>query len=618
MKNLLPIQKESLYEETKFIRFCNRDEYNSPKLNADINEDFLACAEKDGLLLPLLTTEETKIINGQSTQVKKKYYSPFQIFQVLMLCQNKIATDGLVHPNNEEYLKGSQSSTAQKYIKWGEDDIFELFSDSKSIKEILKNFHNLLSLLHSQVFTGHRYFVNYPKPDVNFDFIDKDHSIIKSYNLDEKKLNQIRHIIGYNALRIDPLEKLFYYIKKHPINQRDWLKGKAIVSQDLYLICDIIAEILRIITGKEQKLLPDLVYRNKYISDFQTIEYADGIDILAIKKTLNDLKEYLANKEYLLALKFIKKNAYHYLKDETLNRLTLCEGALDEFIGIYGDNRRHLSGSYELEEENIITEDKLDCKTHKIWEQLMNSSISNFNNGITRYPEIADKISNGKISKKDGLALSLEKDKKLNISFAIERRMEELKKEVSEIANELSRPFRYYIDDLERKRELVDVLVYREPLPTRLQGIKNQGQLIKYWNDKRLKMRKEIEEKIDWLQDLGEGLDKIGASTGNVLCGKCRKNYVLLGHSYQERVFFNDAICDDCLKTGKISNEAEHKCAFCGYGILHFAHENTIATRLLNGKDAKITLLYGKQQIEVICKNCGQKNEITINTGFSP
>jgi len=617
MKNLLPLQKESLYEETKFIRFCNRDEYGSPKLNTDISKDFLACAEKDGLLLPIITTKENQIVDGKKKQINKKYYSPFQVFQVLMLCQNKITPDGLMHPKNEEYLAGSQSPTMQKYIKWGDDDIFELFSDSKSIKEILKNFHNLLSLLHSQVFTGHRYFVNYPKPDIDLDFIEKDHSLIRRYNLNEKKLNQIRYIIGSNALRIDPLEKLYYYIERHPRNQKDWLKGKAILSQDLYLICDIIVNILKITTGNDQKLLPELIYHNKYISDFYTTEYADGIDILAIKKTLTDLKECLGNKKCLQAFQFIKKNAPYYLKDETINRLAPCEKELDEFISLYGSNRRHLSGSYEIEEENTIAEDKLDSKAYKIWEQLMKISTANFGNGITRYPEIAEKIKNNDLGKKDGLAISLEREKRRNISLAIERRMDELKREVSEIANELSRPFRYYIDDLEKKNELIDISVYREPLPTQLQGKENQGELIKYYNDKRIKMRQEIEEKIDWLQDVVDNLDKIGASTWNVLCGKCRKNYVLLKHGYQEQALFSDAFCEECIKSGLVPS-IKHKCSNCGSNLIYYAHENTISSKLQNQADAKFVLEYGKLKIEIKCQKCSDINTIILTSGFSP
>jgi hypothetical protein len=105
-------------------------------------------------------------------------------------------------------------------------------------------------------------------------------------------------------LYIDPMEQWFNYIHKHPTLRKDEFKGMASVAQEMYNICDIAKELVETV---EQKELPPLLEFIRsdfgYVNRDKINSYAEGEDILAIKKAHENLTKWIKkNTKYLNAL----------------------------------------------------------------------------------------------------------------------------------------------------------------------------------------------------------------------------------------------------------------------------------------------------------------------------
>jgi hypothetical protein len=87
---------DQLYDEGRFLAYCNDEHYSSvdKKLGVKITSEFLAACAKDEFILPIHTQMEKRMTEKGEVEMEVKYYSPFQLFLVVVLCKNIIDSDG--------------------------------------------------------------------------------------------------------------------------------------------------------------------------------------------------------------------------------------------------------------------------------------------------------------------------------------------------------------------------------------------------------------------------------------------------------------------------------------------------------------------------------------------
>src|SRR5665213_115415 len=141
-----------------------------------------------------------------------------------------------------------------------------------------------------------RYYNGSPEFQFNFSKLKKDKvKLLEQSDLSIDKLESLRAEIGQTALIIDPLEKWYPFLQRLPQWRKDELKGEALLAQDLYGLCEIIAEVLEIVSGVRPKELLEKLRFDSPFPDTMRNEYASGTDIEAIKLAVSKFKDWLAD-----------------------------------------------------------------------------------------------------------------------------------------------------------------------------------------------------------------------------------------------------------------------------------------------------------------------------------
>ena len=381
-----PLKKEQLYSERFFVGFCERDAVDGRKIEKSITKEFLDACEKDGFVVPFFTQKETvPNPNGKQEEFDMRYYSPFQIFFVAALSENKVDTEGcLRNPDDWEY----QYEHKTRFVNWGGWGAFnaDIYLKKKidgdpddsagpNHYRLADEFHQFLRLLHGldeekdyqkKDPDRSRYFQRQPPFQYNLDPLRADPmGYLASYELDPAKLKKLVANIGYFASHIDPLERWYYYVQRHPQWRRDTLKGKAALAQDLYGLCDVLYDIIELASGEKMPPLLDFIHPDIKPYLLETAGYAEGADVKAIQSARQKLSEWIDTHKEMIA-----EVAPFYLRgeegtqtklDETLDRL---KSELDDYEKRYGD-KRYTGGWHILKPEEKLTLDDLDEWTRR-------------------------------------------------------------------------------------------------------------------------------------------------------------------------------------------------------------------------------------------------------------
>lgn len=374
--DLPPVKKDQLYSEKAFIRHCVYDFHQKRKLE-DINESFLRGAESDGFLEPLLQVEEEVVQeDGSKKKALVNYYSPHQIFILTQLAGNKVGEDGkLVSKQEFGVVYGNRRTT--RAITWGsmtfEIEYYKPSMNETSIFEVCKNFHNFLRLLHSLDESKYKAFDMRKErhfndaPQLHFDYspLKSSKEVLPKYNLSVDKLKVVLGNIGHVATHIDPLEHWYYYIHRHPQWRKDLFKGEALLAQELYVICDLLSDLIEAVTSEKQPPMFELLYGQQNIHPYliPRIEYIHGTDVKSMWAAIKKFKEWIKqgdNKDFV--------------EESTLTSLENSEKELKEYEDKYEARSFISNGVREVEvEENIKIED-LDPKTRQYVEEMIRQS----------------------------------------------------------------------------------------------------------------------------------------------------------------------------------------------------------------------------------------------------
>jgi hypothetical protein len=617
---MYPIHKEHLYTEDYFIRYCHRDELNGNKFDIEITPMFLRAAEKDGLIIPLIIEKQKRKKGEIEEEVNVRYYSPFQIFLVGALIRNDVDDDGnLRDPSSREWQKQQNF----RHINWGGWSAFsaEIYKKKRGEEpddlgnhfSIADDFHQVLRLIHSlepenryELMWGkQRLFTRLPNLVYNLDPIRKDSTAyIEEYSLDAKKLKRVIASVGYLATHIDPLERWFYYIRRHSQTHRDQLKGPAAVSQDLYGFCDICYDIIEIVFGEKLPPLPDLLHPGikPYLMD--RAGYATGDDIKAIRSAFVNLQRWV--KENGLLIEDLHPTIEHKKLNEALIDV---DSQISDYEKRYGD-RRYVGSTRTIWPETKLKITDLDEGTRKIVESMVGQRAK-------------DETKN-KEQLEDLIALE--------ITHAIEWRMGDLQRAVSGIAFRMAEAMWPLEHKLEHEKEMA-----------KYPALKELGERVKkddpdyarkyheFWQKSVKEVERPVQKKIDQLDLARKELHGIGGQVRLVFCAVCRARPVILHHAQTDSQISSEVVCDECFEQektkamvgttedGKKMKYAEWICGYCGEKVLlKFALSNTISVRTQNQVPIQISLDYGHMELEAKCTHCSHVNHRSVDWGWTP
>ncbi len=659
-KNTLPLVKqEQLYKEERFIDYCNFDAYRKKKIDALIGADFLKAAEKDGLLIPLLKKKED-VQNEDGIDVKEtvSYYSPFQLFMVAALSKNIVDEGHLRRPDNLEWDK----QQGRHSIAWGEHSAFnaQLIRNRKENDyfAMYTSLHSFLTFLHGLDQTQEYDYIKQERqryfskeyPHLNFDFrlvADILPETLKSYKLNTEKLNKIRTFIGQYAHDIDPLgdQDWFYFLQKIPQWRKDKLQGSAILAQELYCLDNLLTDVLEIITGEKQKPLPEFLYPNIKPFGISELEHASGTDFLAIETSLNRFKKWLEGKENKKLIERVMEElspSELQQVQEKLKAFEPIELALQDYKKRYGE-RNYLSGvARKVELEEVLTLDSLDSITRRSADSLI-SQHENFTadekgvqHFISNNDEIMESLDKKKISLEEAIKLDNELEQKQSITMAIEYRLSDLQRALWTTITVFSSAIRNKIRILRRQKEDVNnelwMAFYRAnptPLATGIRRATNSAsenspaqnhhrQKEKFIHSELKKKMLSFDKQISFFETKEKELTEIRAFGSLALCSICRKSPVQIHSGHNDGRIVTEPICDDCFKSGKHINTglSSWNCDFCDKVIYRFANQNMLHSVLQNGAQATISLEYGRLQLDVKCKQCGEINRRHLDWGW--
>lgn len=624
------INTAQLYPEPHFLHYCTVDENSvSRKIGREIAPSFLQACENDGLIQPL-HVEDQKQKNqqtGEEAMVPMKFYSPFQIFLVSILSKNIIGDDGLLRDVSFVDLK-YQNEQKTRYVAWGDWSAFNVEHEKNATTPPLginhfvfaEDFHNFLRLLHS--LEPLDYYKNYEyydrdkirlyrgAPELRYDLAPfrNDKKLLEKYSLNADKLKIIINTVGYYALNIDPLEEWYYYLQKHPQRRRDELKGLASVAQDLYGLCNILTEVIEIVTGK--KLPPFLEYIHADLPSPRTKrnEYADGEDIAAIRAAHVRLLEWIErNKDFLTRIITLRGNERLVGIVDSIKEI---EPELEDFQKKYGDVR--YTGSYRMIHPSELKLADLDEVTKKYAEMFMKSHEDRKGHHDDEDDE-------------DGEDLDFYGS---DVTQAIAMRLGDLKRKVSDRAYAISQglyPEEYRIDEEKRQATNKFQVEYFTKLKDEPDSrIKH----VQFWQKTLPEFQKVYEDEKKAVDRLMAELNGIGNATRLAFCAKCRKNTVVLHQQHNDGKISREAICDDCIsKTTDLQSikKGEWRCEWatekgdlCNTLLYKFVYNNILNSNLQHSSPTKITLEYGQAQVEITCPKCRNKTVGEIDWGWLP
>ncbi len=612
---------EQLLTKDAFLRHCKSDYLSGLKL--DINKDFLVAAEKDGFLRPLKTKD------------KIKYYSPHQIFIIAALYKNKVH-DGVLWADSEVGSVDWYKKQGFRMVCWGwNGHAFNITHAKKGGRsnvsglldhlDVCKKFHKFLIFLHSHPQKDdyeqrrHRYFNPAPKLFFDFNSLKKDgKKALKEFGLSLKTLNLMRKEVANFATDIDPLEYWFYYIELHPRWRKDLFKGVALLAQEMYMIYDILTEVETTITGEiAPSLLEFLHGDNRFVSFLMPKrEYAEGVDVKALWATINQFDNWS---------KLAKNKAY--VNNETINKLKLYKKELSDYETRYGA-KSYLSGSIRtIECEEDLTLGDLDGKTRSTVESFMKqySNIRKDKNGKEHYltrDEVMDLLIKKEITQEEAESLDIEIERKERIAMAIEWRLDELKRELYSILDDVGSVFQNETTKAWDKAQNFSQWLWMNKREE-YDSLSKEGRQEFF--------RKEQSKATKAAEKCGNRRDEFYSlvqSYSLVFCKRCRERPVQLHYGNNDRQATNIPICDTCftqIKSGVLSFDDEkwksitegHIVCSCGKLLFKFAHGNVLSSLTQGGVSAKIELIYGRSCITVRCPKCKTSTERYIDWGWA-
>ncbi len=622
------INTKQLYSEQGFIGYCMSDERTmTKKLGAEISPAFLLACENDGLIKPLHTEEQKQTLPTGEVVNLVKFYSPFQIFMVSVLCKNIVDENGLLRDikiTDLEYQKEHKT----RYIGWGDWMGFNVDREKNGSLppphginhfSFAKDFHNFLKLLHSlENLDRYKYYdpdkmrlyQNAPQLQYDLTPFRDNKKLLSEYSLWVEKLKVILKNVGYYALNIDPLEEWYYYIQRHSQQRRDEFKGLASVAQDLYALCNIITEIIEIVSGKKLPPFVEFIHSDFLSFRSKKNEYATGDDIVAIKGTHAKLLAWIKkNRKILERIALLKGN--EGLMD-MVNSVKKIGVELDDFEKRYGDVR--YVGSYRTLVPSDIKVEDLDEDTKKYLEMFRRNRLMN-------------RIESDDDSEEEDADEPMDFSG-AEITHAIMDRLGDLKRKVSDSAYGISNAFNQENYRIENEKRMAEIKLQMEYFSSIKEGENPQTKHIVFWKDVMPKARKVFEDEMKSVDLLKAQLHGIGQATWIVFCAECRKRPVVLHQQHWDRKISDEAICDECLSKIKDLQSIKGGEWYCGYAdekgricntrLYKFAYNNILNTNLQNTSAPKITLDYGRIQVEIACPKCRKKTLAEIDWGWLP
>lgn len=610
---------DQLYDEGRFLSYCNDEHYSSvdKKLGVKITPEFLSACGKDGFILPIHTQMEKPMKEKGEVEMEVKYYSPFQLFLVVMLHRNTIGKDGFL---SDPYW-GSQEELTTRYISWGGQSAFNIENRHSQIPVrspmtdhfvFMKDFHTFLRFLHTlPTLDGTRYGSYYMRrlyrgvPKLQYDFKGVNKGTLLEHNLTIEILSHFVKVVGQFALIFDPLEQWYNYVHKHDLLRKDELKGMAGVAQELYNFCDIIRALIEHVEGKKLPPFLQHVKSDFYISDRDKVNtYARGEDILAIKKANEKMIGWIMkNKDYIDDI-YSKHDDWE--KVDILAVATDLQKELDDFYTRYGDIRYVGNSRTELPSDKKLED--LDPKTRWYFDMVMDSRAR---------------------QKKDNDDDGYKEDPQIEISSAISSRLRDLQREVMTIAHKTSNMLTNDRSRIESEKQMAVGPLHEEyfklhdhatdPNP----GLTNSL----FWRDFLPKGQKKYDDEMELSDRKRRELNAIGNEADLVLCAKCRAKHVVVHQLHHDEKLSDEAICDSCIEEKDLQSiksgewHCEHetdKGLLCSTILYKFAHNNIMNTNLANYANATITLNYGQISIEVRCKECKKVSVKMIDWGWLP
>lgn len=616
-----PIRKEHLLSEDSFIHYCRRDRLDGRKLHDRVTSEFLRAAEKDALIVPLHIEKQKRKQGEVEEEVDVRFYSPFQIYLVAALVGNDIDEDGFLRdPENKEWQK--QQGT--RFINWGGWSAFNVESFQKKRGEepdqlgnhftVADEFHRTLHLIQGLEEESRfnisrekqRFLTGQPALVYNLDPVRTGGAAyMQQYDLDAKKLKRVIANVGYLASHIDPLERWFYYVRRHPQFRRDQLKGAAAISQDLYGFCDIAYDLMEIAFGEKLPPLPDLLHPDIKPYLMERAEYASGEDIKAIGVAFANLRKWISDNTDLV--EELRPTIEREKVDETLSKL---EARISDYEKRYGD-RRYVGSIRRFGPESLKLTD-LDEET-KFWAQNMLQQ------------RLAHEEENRTVGDR-------EKEQMLahEIAFAIERALDGLGRAVADVAYKIAEATWPLHHKAEREKEMSHIpalQAFGKQVPRTDPDYARKHH--EFWSKGMKEYEKPFQDKMDRVDRARSELHGIGGQTRLVLCAACRKNPVQRHYAHVDRQITHEAVCDACFESEKqkaMSGSAEDRkkmkyaewhCDYCGTKVLlKFAVGNTISVTTLNNVPIQVTLKYGQMELQAQCPECKETSERPIDWGW--
>ncbi len=544
-KDIIPdIKIEQLLPERAFIDFCNFDYHHHPKLS--INSDFLTALEKDRFIFPLTTKKEKIIEDGTEKENTVRYYSPHQIYTVAAFSRNQVHDGSLWVRENLEFYK----QQGFRFVNWGWGGYafnISLGGNSGRLQQgniwtLHKDFQNFLRMLHSFDLNKEYYG---PKsrhytlaPDISFKIPSLMKERFKEYELTEKGLNFLRREIAYLGTQIDPLEHWYYYIRRHPMWRRDDFKGEALLAQELYIVADLVAEVLEKVSGKAQPPIFELMYgdKNMYPYGLPRREYVHGIDIKSMWTSIKNFRDWAS-----------ENSNKDFVDEDILSKLADFEMELKEYENKYGDRSAISNGIREVEVEEGIKLEDLDQKTKNYVDQILRQAQSELNGNKRQFislwdDELEKRVKNKEISLDEAKKQDHELFIKREIYDAIEFRLGDLRRNLWSVFDLVEGKLRKKSSDAWDKVNNFSSYFYFDN-KEKLSNLAREEQQ-KLYQIEYIKIHKEAE---CWSSKRDE-LGKIMLEMELLYCSVCRKRPVLDRFSSNEQRLSREAICADCEK----------------------------------------------------------------------
>ncbi len=599
------IKKDQLLSRQGFISHCTYDDasvHTARKL--DIDEIFLAAAEKDGFIKPVLKVEENiKQQDGTEKSELVSYYSPFQIYIIAELRENSVLDDSLLWGRIVRGELDFYRSQGSRMMNWGSGMRFSVEAARGKRGKIeppmldpflvCEHYHQFLELLHSfDLYPQHeieygegRMFAGAPSYAYNFDPIRTDgKNLLEQYGLSVDKINTLRWHVGNAATAIDPLERWYYYIARHPQHRKDLLKGDAAIAQELYVIYGFLTKIHEMVGGQQTRPFFEFLHPEHLPYLMSKTSYQQGEDLNALKYSIEQFNQWQKEGDNKT-----------FVTDEVLKTINSVGAALKEFEGLYG-NRSYAGNLRRINEKDAIVLEKVDPATRRYVDMILKQREVQSGKKPTE-TEIRQEIVRAIMSRLGDF------QHELRIAFSqIDSQFREREHVAWQEINGGNTLWMKLIR--EGKFNNLDSLQQRALLRTEQDKVRRDAE---GWG----KRGEEFRQKVSWYVDV-------------VFCSACRKTPVQLhientGRNAME--ISRSVICDNCINTKKLNqiSQGEWPCYYCGQLLSKFAYNNLLNHLTAKGwSEVTVEVEYGKATIKALCNNCKEINVKSVEWGWLP